>query len=174
MAEKAFIEDIVPKISSTRCVGIEIANATKSLTLKSPKTFCESGYNSIPPAPTIHPGETRNCVFVKKQLAPTGSVGLLTYDCGNLTLCLMFSNPFDYNLYDICYALYIYKDDMQYSGLGELYKEMYYKMSPNKAFARAQLSKSAQSLELHVEGYRAMATMSNDCRAILKLRIEDE
>lgn len=138
------------------------------------RTFCESGYNSVPPAPTILPGQTRNCVFVKTFLAPTGSVGLLTYDCGNVTLCLMFSNPFDYNLYDICYALYVSEDNMQYSGLEELYKEMYYKMSPSKVFARAQLSKSSQSIELHLEGYRAIATMSNDSRAILKLRIEDE
>ncbi|XP_078510068.1 DELTA-actitoxin-Afr1c-like [Lissotriton helveticus] len=173
MAKSMSIEEMVLKLTTTRCVGIEIANATKSLTLKGARTFCESGYNSIPPALTILPGETQNCVFVKKDLTLTGTVGLLTYDCGNFSLGVMFSNPFDYNLYKVWYGLHISEDTKQHQDLETLYNDMYYKMSPSTFFQKAEVSKTTKSIELDYEGCRVTATMSYDSKAILKVRIED-
>ncbi|XP_069058001.1 DELTA-actitoxin-Aeq1b-like [Pleurodeles waltl] len=174
MCNKMSIEEMVLKLTSTRCVGIEITNTTKSLTLQGARTFCESGYNSIPPALTIPPGETENCVFVKKDLAPTGSVGLLIYNCGKFSLAIMFSNPFDYNIYKVWYGIHILEGTKEHHDLEELYRDMYYKMSPNKFFDKAEVSKTTKSIALHYEGYHVIATMSFDSKAILKVKIEEK
>ncbi|XP_078507300.1 hydra actinoporin-like toxin 6 [Lissotriton helveticus] len=174
MAQSMSIEEMVLQLNTTRCVGIEIANATKSLTLKGARTFCESGYNSIPPALTILPGEVKNCVFVKTDLAPTGSVGVLTYDCGNFSLGIMFSNPFDFNIYKVWYGLHIAEDAKQHQDLETLYHHMYYKMAPGRFFEKAEVSKTTGSIQLQHDGYCVTATMSYDCKAILKVKIEDK
>ncbi|KAJ1122026.1 hypothetical protein NDU88_000532 [Pleurodeles waltl] len=142
--------------------------------LKGARTYCESGHNSIPPALTIPPGETENCVFIKNAMTPSGSVGVLTYNCGTFSLGIMFSNPFDYNIYKVWYGLHISEDPKQQHDLEKLYNDMYYKMSPSMVFEKAEVSKNTKSIDLRYKGYHVIATMSFDCKAILKVRIEEE
>ncbi|XP_041432159.1 DELTA-thalatoxin-Avl1a-like [Xenopus laevis] len=162
--------DLLSKVDSGRCVGIEISNKTTSVTLSSPSTYCESGYVHSPPPPTISPNATDYCVFVKKALTARGSVGVLTYHYSTShTIAILFSNPFDYNLHSIYFGVWI--TDQIRKADHTLYNEMYYNKHPSTEFKCVDVKRHAQALEVFHGNLKVLATMSNDYKAILKLDI---
>ncbi|XP_030053601.1 tereporin-Ca1 [Microcaecilia unicolor] len=165
------IEELVANTDTTRCVAIEIRNNSKYITLCRPSTFCESGCVFTPPGPTIPPGKKDYCIFSKTPNAACGSVGLLLYRFSNVSLAIMFSNPFDYLLYKINYGLYI--TDPSIEAGKPLFKSMYYDLAPTCYFQRAQLKRDSQALVVTHENLRVSATMSNNKKAIIKIDIDD-
>ncbi|KAK4805152.1 hypothetical protein QYF61_014939 [Mycteria americana] len=82
-----------------RSVEIQIANKTQDVTLYNPRSYCYSGYSSIPPSPRIPPNVRESCCFTNSMLRFRGCVGLLVYEADTFTLAILFSNPFDYNIF---------------------------------------------------------------------------
>ncbi|KAM4703088.1 DELTA-actitoxin-Ucs1a-like [Rhinophrynus dorsalis] len=167
------IAELLNQVDSTRCVGIEISNKSESVTLSSPSTFCGSGYVCCPPAPTISPGTVENCVFVKTPHAARGSVGVLKYHLSNeRTIVIMFSNPYDYNLYYTTFGIWI--TDSQCIANSDLFNDLYYYKQECDSFKRIEVKRETNALEIKKENLCVSATMSNDHKAILKVDIKEK
>ncbi|KAM4650433.1 uncharacterized protein O3C94_013201 [Discoglossus pictus] len=166
------IAEVLVQVKAGRCVGIEIFNKTNSITLSSPSTFCESGYVFCPPTPTISPGSMESCVFVKTPNTACGSVGVLVYHFSTSSLAIMFSNPFDYNLHNTTFAIWI-NNEICYAN-SQIFNDLYYNKPLSSSFQRIQLKSETQTLKVSNDNLVVSATMSNDYKAILKVEIRDK
>ncbi|XP_023153336.2 DELTA-stichotoxin-Hcr4a-like [Amphiprion ocellaris] len=174
MSESA--EALAASQKSRRNVTIEITNLTNNYCLIDPKVYLDSGDVHSPPQPTVRPLKTEVCNFDKIKGKSTGAVGVLTYDLferhsngAKETLAIMFSVPFDYNLYKNWFALGLYSKGTECDE--KLYKDMYYNKEP-KAFVRQESSGSGLTFEgpsLDIKG-----TMSPTGRSIMKVEIWDK
>ncbi|XP_030611519.1 DELTA-stichotoxin-Hcr4a-like [Archocentrus centrarchus] len=163
-------------VESRRNVTIEITNLTSNYCLVDPKVFLESGNCHSPPQPTVRPQNTEVCNFSKGKGKAKGAVGVLTYDLfkrennrADETLAIMFSVPFDYNMYKNSFALGIYKKGKECNE--SLYKEMYYNKE-KVGFVREEPKGSGLTFEgscLDIKG-----TMCPLGRAIMKVEIWDK
>ncbi|XP_047465162.1 DELTA-sagatoxin-Srs1a-like [Mugil cephalus] len=173
MGESA--EVVAANLKSRRNVTIEITNLTNNYCLIDPKVYLESGNVHSPPQPTIRPLKTEVCNFSKTSAKATGAVGVLTYDlferqsnCAKETLAIMFSVPYDCNLYKNWLAIGIFS---QGKAVNEsLYKEMYY--NKEEGFVRQEANGSGLTFEGNVLDIKA--TMSPLGRAILKVEVWDK
>lgn len=121
----------------------------------------------------MRPLKTEVCNFSKTSGKASGTVGVLTYDLlkrqsdhAKETLAIMFSVPYDYNLYKNWVAVGIYEQGKECNE--SLYKEMYYNKEENN-FVRAE----AIGCGLTYEGNNLdiMWNMSPMGRAILKVEV---
>ncbi|KAM3849262.1 DELTA-stichotoxin-Hcr4a-like [Diretmus argenteus] len=174
MSESA--EAVAANLSSRRNVTIEICNLTSNYCLINPKVFLESGNTHIPPQPTIRPLKTEVCNFSKTSSKASGAVGVLTYDLFERsrngfieTVALMFSIPYDSNMYKNWFGAGIYSKDKECNEA--LYKEMYYNKE-QKGFVRMEANGSGITYEgSHLD---VKATMSPLGRAIMKVEVWDK
>ncbi|KAK0131079.1 DELTA-sagatoxin-Srs1a [Merluccius polli] len=163
-------------LTTNRNCTIEVTNVSSSYCLVNPKVYMSSGFCFSPPQPTVRTGQTEVCSFTKDDNTASGAVGVLTYElfemrqryC-NEKMAVMFSVPFDYNLYKNWLGVGI----MSCSGPSdeELYNLMYYE----KDFK--------ESLRHEADGSGVMytgkmldvrGTMSSEGRAIIKLELYDK
>lgn len=124
----------------------------------------------------MRPLKTEVCNFSKTSGKTCGAVGVLTYDlferqsnCAKEKVAIMFSVPYDYNMYKNWAALGIYDQDKNADE--NLYKEMYYN-DEQQGFVRAE----AKGSLLLYEGRNLdiMCTMSPLGRAIMKVELWDK
>ncbi|XP_016302492.1 actinoporin-like protein [Sinocyclocheilus anshuiensis] len=174
MTESA--EVAAANVSSKRHATIEITNLTNNYCLLNPKIYLESGETSNPPQPTVRPLKTEVCTFSKTSAQATGSVGVMTYDLFERsrndyieTLAVMFSVPWDYNLYKNWFAVGIYPKGKECDQA--LYKEMYYQKNP-QGFVREEANGSGINFE--GKSLDVRATMCPLGRAIIKLEVWDK
>ncbi|XP_034415319.1 DELTA-stichotoxin-Hcr4a-like [Cyclopterus lumpus] len=174
MSESA--EALSANLKSRRNVTIEITNLTSSYCLIDPKVYLDSGNCHSPPQPTVRTLKTEVCNFSKTSSKATGAVGVLTYDLyerhsnsAKEKLAIMFSVPYDNNMYKNWLALAIYSQDKECDEA--LYKEMYYNKEP-QGFVRQE----ANGCGLTFEGQKLdiKATMSPMGRAMLKVEVWDK
>ncbi|KAG7252994.1 hypothetical protein CRUP_022531 [Coryphaenoides rupestris] len=156
-------------------VTVEISNVTNKYCLINPRVFLDSGEIFNPPQPTVRPQHTEVCAFSKSSAKATGSVGVLTYDLFERTrddyietVAIMFSVPWDYNLYKNWFAVGIY--DKGRACDASLYKEMYYDKKQER-FAREEANGSGISFAGDYLDVRA--TMSPMGHAIMKVEVWD-
>ncbi|XP_068161544.1 conoporin-Cn1-like [Antennarius striatus] len=173
MSESA--EALSANQSSRRNVTIEITNYARDFCLIDPKVYLESGNCHSPPQPTVRPLKTEVCNFSKGSGKSSGSVGVLTYDLFERgrhkafeRFVIMFSVPYDYNLYENWVAIGIF--DVGKEVDKNLYEYMYYKK--DACFKREK----ANGCGLIYQGNKVdiMCTMSPMGRAIMKLEVWDK
>ncbi|XP_056307213.1 actinoporin-like protein [Danio aesculapii] len=174
MTESA--EAVAANVSSRRHATIEITNLTNNYCFLNPKVYLESGETSNPPQPTVRPLKTEVCTFSKTAAHATGSVGVLTYDLFERrrndyteTLAIMFSVPWDYNLYKNWFAVGIYPKGKECDQA--LYKEMYYQKNQH-GFVREEANGSGINFE--GKNLDIRATMCPMGRAIVKVEVWDK
>ncbi|XP_026102390.1 DELTA-sagatoxin-Srs1a-like [Carassius auratus] len=160
----------------SREITIEITNLTNDYCLFNPKVYLESGETFNPPQPTVRPLKTGVYTFPKTSAEVTGSVGVMTYDLFERsrndyieTLAVMFSVPWDYNLYKNWFAVGIYPKEKECDQT--LYKEMYYQNNP-QGFVREEANRSDFNLE--GKSLDKRATMCPLGGAIIKLEVWDK
>lgn len=159
------------------CVAIRLCVCLHIIHVyKSHRVYLESGEASNPPQPTVRPLKTEVCTFSKTSAHATGSMGVLTYDLFERsrndyieTLALMFSVPWDYNLYKNWFAIGIYPKGKECDQA--LYKEMYYQKN-QQGFVREEANGSGINFEGKYLDIRA--TMCPMGRAIVKLEVWDK
>ncbi|KAL6478447.1 hypothetical protein MHYP_G00142820 [Metynnis hypsauchen] len=122
-------EQISQGIKTNRNVTIQITNRSNTTTLTNPRTYTFSGCCHHPPQPTIPQKTQEICSFSKISYTACGAVGVLTYQILQNEehvgeLAIMFSVPFDYNLYKNWFALGIFEADIPCDS--NLFKRMYY------------------------------------------------
>lgn len=118
------------------------------------------------------------CTFSKSMGVPTGSIGVLTYDLlersqNYLTemLAIMFSVPWDYNIYNNWFAVGIYENGTKCDE--QLYKQMYYEENQAEhGFVREKANGSGIN---YVGKYLDIkATMNPLGKAIMKVEVCDK
>ncbi|XP_025914202.1 uncharacterized protein LOC112962352 [Apteryx rowi] len=170
----------LPEMSSlfVRSVEIEIANKTRNVTLHTPRSYCYSGYSYIPPSPKIPPGATESCQFANVALSFRGSVGILVYEADTFTLAILFSNPYDYNIFYMEVALEISMEKAHLGNLEDVYKRMYNSVPTGNVngttFQRAKLHACQETLMVSANHVQVMATMSSAANSVLKVIVEDK
>ncbi|XP_061576154.1 DELTA-actitoxin-Afr1a-like [Cololabis saira] len=174
MSESA--EAVSANLTSRRNVTIEITNLTNNYCLINPKVYLESGGVHAPPQPTVRPQKTEVCNFGKTSAKATGSVGVLTYElferhsnCAKEIVAMMFSVPYDYNMYKNWLGLGIYNQEKECNK--KLFEEMYYNKE-QQGFVREEAKGSG--LTFDGPNLDIKATMSPMGRAILKVEVWDK
>ncbi|XP_062449021.1 uncharacterized protein LOC134149794 [Rhea pennata] len=163
-------------VPAKRCVIIEITNNLKLDTLRNPRSYCFSGHSHHPPPLQIPPGTVGKCIFVKQSYSLRGSAGLLVYDVGTSCLAIMFSNPFDYNLYCIEFGLKLLPISEELSNMEELFRNMIKcpQLEQTACFQKMKLSHYQSPLQVTKDNIRITATMSNAAKAILTILLEEK
>uniref|UniRef100_UPI0037E84933 DELTA-sagatoxin-Srs1a-like n=1 Tax=Semicossyphus pulcher TaxID=241346 RepID=UPI0037E84933 len=173
MGESA--EAVAANLKSRRNVTIEITNITKNYCLIDPQVYLESGGCHSPPQPTVIPMKTELCNFTKTSAKTSGAVGVLTYNLyerqrgASEKIAIMFSIPYDNNLYQNWFGLAIYSKDKACDE--KLYKEMYYNKE-QVGFVRAEAT--GTGITFQGKCVDIMATMCPMGRAIMKVEIWDK
>ncbi|KAE8283405.1 DELTA-sagatoxin-Srs1a [Larimichthys crocea] len=176
MTESA--EAVAADVASRRSVTIEISNVTNNYCLIEPRVYLDNGQTFNPPQPTVRPLKTEVCTFTKSSGKATGSIGVLTYDLFERsrndyieTLAIMFSVPWDYNLYKNWFAVGIYKKGRNCDK--DLFKEMYYEKNQQEhGFVREEANGSGIT---YVGNYLDIkATMCPMGKAIMKVEVWDK
>ncbi|XP_029945920.1 bryoporin-like [Salarias fasciatus] len=169
-------EAVSATLTTNRNCTIEIANITGGYCLINPKVFMTSGFSKHPPSPTIPINKTEVCSFVKDDNTATGAVGLLTYDLFHMQsrvsserLAVMFSVPFDTNLYKNKLAVGVVEQSRACDKT--LYDQMYDGKDVSK-FTRSE--QSGSGLEYKATYVDVRATMSSVGKAIVKLELYDK
>ncbi|XP_043919141.1 DELTA-stichotoxin-Hcr4a-like [Protopterus annectens] len=153
-----------------RAVAIEISNYSLKYDLCNPSYFTTSGYCCNPPPPTINREDGKGvCVFTKTDGIPCGCVGVLTYQAGDCSFAIMFSNPFSHVIFGICYGLEIFNRHRKADE--SLFKEMCHSTAYSEK--RNEVGYSSNHLEFSYCGIQVKATMSYSYKCIMKVEIRD-
>uniref|UniRef100_A0A672FKF7 DELTA-sagatoxin-Srs1a n=1 Tax=Salarias fasciatus TaxID=181472 RepID=A0A672FKF7_SALFA len=151
-----------------------ITNGCSSYSLSNPRWYIYSGSCASPLPPMIPSNASGSALFIKTPHTACGSVGVITYDLlhddSNQTIekiSIMFSNPYDFNVYSNWYAVGIFDESKQCDY--DLYNEMYYEAS--ESFVRGQ----ADGNVLVYKGKRVtiQATMSDAYQPVMKVTVNE-
>ncbi|XP_042248853.1 DELTA-sagatoxin-Srs1a-like [Thunnus thynnus] len=155
-----------------RQCSIEIENKCSGYTLCNPRVHTVSGFCETPLPPTLGPAESGSALFIKTPQTACGSVGVFTYDLLNGStkqydgkIAVMFSNPYDFNLYSNWYAVGVF--DMGKTCDPDLYKEMY--KNAEKGFVRGKAK--GPSLTHTSNRVTIRATMSDSYQPVIKVQV---
>ncbi|XP_068779657.1 DELTA-thalatoxin-Avl1a [Struthio camelus] len=168
-------ESMVRNINVCRSVVIEIMNKTRNVVLQDFRSYCFSGRVHSPLPFEIGPGSRGKCAFAKTPYSLRGSVGVLVCKLNSSVLAIMFSNPFDYVLYHIEFALEIFTADNHLGSLHNVYSNMMRNKtySTSTLFQRGNADSEHETLEVSKGTIRVRAKMSNNEKAVMKVQIED-
>lgn len=142
------------------------------------RVYLDNGETYNPPQPTVRSLMTECCTFTKSSSSATGTVGVLMYDLSESSrrtatesLAIMFSVPWDYNLYKNWFAVGIYNKGRACDEA--LYKEMYYEKNQKEhGFVREEAVGSGIN---YVGSYLDVkATMNPLENAIMKVEVWDK
>ncbi|XP_067426472.1 DELTA-actitoxin-Aas1a-like [Thunnus thynnus] len=164
------VEDIMG--NTHRQCSIEVENKTSKYTLCNPRWYTYSGFCKTPFPPTLDPSKSGSALFIKTPQTASGSVGVFTYDLLNGStnqndgkIAVMFSNPFDFNLYSNSYAVGVF--DMAKKCDCGLYKEMYY--DAERKFVRGKAADGSLTHESKLN--TITATMSDSYQPDIKVQV---
>ncbi|XP_065133508.1 tereporin-Ca1-like [Paramisgurnus dabryanus] len=171
----ATAESVSATLTTSRSCTIQITNKTKEYNLINPQVYTVSGYCCHPPQPTISSTNTEVCSFTKIQNTACGAVGVLTYDlyhaetrvCSD-RMAILFSVPYDYILYSNILGVGVF--EITRACDKALYSYMY-EGKDLRRFARAKAK--ASGVTYKAPRVELRATMSNVCKAIMKVEIHD-
>lgn len=153
--------------------------------MSKPLYHCYAGTSKSPPPPALRPSESGTALFIKTEHTARGSVGVFTYDIFEMSnmkshgrIAVMFSNPFDFNLYHNWYGIGAFNNNKQCNDY--LFNEMYY--GTQSGFVRGQASGPSLSYEMNKlgpDGYigpdlTIKAYMSDDWQPLLKVELCDK
>ncbi|XP_032393462.1 bryoporin [Etheostoma spectabile] len=155
--------------STWRQCYITIINIGSENTLLNPCQYTDSGSCTQTPSPRIGPHSSGSALFTKTPYTAKGSVGILTYELQDSTvqIAVMFSVPYDYNLYSNVYAVGIFDKSQECNY--DLYYEMLY--NPSTTFVRGE----AKGPSLTYKGDRVtiVATMTDLSEAVINVEVKD-
>ncbi|GAB0202067.1 hypothetical protein GRJ2_002672300 [Grus japonensis] len=164
--------------SLERSVEIQIDNKTQDVTLHNPRSYCFSGFSSMPPSPRIPPGITDSCQFTNSVMHFRGCVGVLVYEADTFTLAILFSNPFDYNIFYVELAMEISLHKAHRGNLEDIYNRMYSGIpaSTDKGtmLHRVKLGVCQEPVMVSTGHVKVTATMSNAAKSIIRVIVENQ
>lgn len=157
--------------TSSRSVTIKVKNKSH-MTLFKAGYYCKSGKCVFLGKDTLFPGERDHTIFAKKPFTACGSVGVLTYELDdNLSsrLIILFSNPFNYLLYDRFFAMHITRNRASFK---KFYNGMYYHGDILEGYIRGHQENIHRPSTLERDGIRVTASMTHESQSLLRVIIE--
>ncbi|XP_075999281.1 DELTA-stichotoxin-She4a-like [Genypterus blacodes] len=154
---------------------IEVTNGCCNYTLCSPSEYINSGNASKHFPETISPSTSENALFMKSSGSACGSVGVFTYDLVRNNnrqsvgkMAVMFSVPYDFNLYSNWYAVGIF--DTSKSCDYDLYCKMYHEKE--NMFVRGK----ANGPGLYYKGKHVTikASMTDTYQPLMRVRVTEQ
>ncbi|CAJ1076158.1 bryoporin-like [Xyrichtys novacula] len=169
-------EEVSATLPTNRNCTIEISNLTSGYCLTNAKVYMSSGFSHHPPQPTIRITMTELCSFTKDDNTATGAVGVLTYDLFHMQskvcsdrLAIMFSVPFDHNLYKNRLAVGIVEQSSACD------KHLFDQMYDGKDMSNFTRSEKSGTGILYKGTYVDLrATMSSIGKAVVKVELFDK
>ncbi|XP_076867087.1 DELTA-stichotoxin-Hcr4a-like [Brachyhypopomus gauderio] len=170
------IEKISRSINTDRNIVIEITNYSDTYILENPRVHTSSGYCLNPPQPTIQKKTKEACSFTRSSDIARGAVGVLTYQI--LTdemhcvgeLAIMFSVPFDYNLYQNWFALGIFNHGISCNN--DLFNQMYYD-APSKLSKFTRGKATGTGITFSAGDLTIKGTMSPARSSVMKVEFRE-
>lgn len=133
----------------------------------------ESGHCSEPLPVVVEPSCTACALFLKTANTACGAVGVFTYDlCSRPAaacthkLAVMFSVPYDFNLYSNWFSVGIFDKTKQCDH--GLYNQMYNRT--DRAFVRG---KAGSGLTFKKDQFTVMATMTNTYGPVIRAEVKE-
>ncbi|KAM7386082.1 hypothetical protein PAMA_008958 [Pampus argenteus] len=159
---------------SRQCT-IKIKNDCINYGLFNPRMYIESGGCTVPLSPFIASSKSDIAQFSKTPYTACGSVGVFTYDLlrkdtvqPTQKVAVMFSVPYDFNMYSNLYAVGIFDESKQCDY--DLYYQMY--NGEQESFIRG---KASEPCLIYNEGaFTIMATMSDAYLPVIKLQVTED
>jgi hypothetical protein len=174
------ISAIAGSSGRNRAIGIEFSNLFRqNVNMEYIGHYLESGVEHIPAQPTVESGKREACTFTKVSDTACGTVGVIVYKISahsvdnrqiqTLYLCVMWSVPFDYNLYSNWLAVGT-KDTINSSEINrDLWYDMYYN---NETWFQRLRADAGRPCDITSGGVRTVATMSNIGTCVLKVEVK--
>ncbi|KAG7272452.1 hypothetical protein CRUP_031379 [Coryphaenoides rupestris] len=157
-----------------RSCAVEINNSSGCFALSEPRVFMKSGCCEVPLPPKINPRSEAKAVFNKSTGTATGAVGVLTVNLLNCktnvssgVLAVMFSVPYDRNLYSNWYGVGIFDGGTTCDY--HLYEAMY--SGTGNTFTRAKAG--GCNLQTKSNMVEVSATMSAAGEAVVRVHLND-
>ncbi|XP_036975874.1 DELTA-sagatoxin-Srs1a-like [Acanthopagrus latus] len=178
------LDSIEDKLSSAMGTGssmppghrqctIEITNKSSHYTLRDVSVYIFSGFCASSLPLQIEPSSSGKALFSKTGGTACGAVGVFTYDLYSKStgqtagsMAVMFSVPFDYNLYSNWYAVGVFEQSRACNY--DLYVQMYY--GEGDMFIR---KKAGEDIDFKSGPFAIPASMTDTCQPILSLKVED-
>ncbi|XP_030294129.1 DELTA-sagatoxin-Srs1a-like [Sparus aurata] len=152
---------------------IEVTNKSSHYTLCYVGVYINSGFCATPLPLKIKPSSSGNALFSKTGGTVRGAVGVFTYDLYNKSkgqtagrIAVMFSVPFNFNLYDNWYAVGVFEKSRACNY--DLYYQMYY--YTGNMFTREIAGNGIERMNGPVA---ITASMTNSYQPILSLEVRD-
>ncbi|XP_031174337.1 DELTA-sagatoxin-Srs1a-like isoform X2 [Sander lucioperca] len=157
-----------------RQCSIDITNECSTYYFGNPCVYMESGVCTEPLPPLINSNSTGSALFTKTGHTARGAVGVFTYELikkstknTSWKIAVMFSVPYDYDLYFNLYAVGIFDESQACNK--DLYQLMYYES--NDKFVRGKATGPSLT---HTDGQvTIMATMSDSTKSVMKVVVKD-
>uniref|UniRef100_UPI0037E864CA uncharacterized protein n=1 Tax=Semicossyphus pulcher TaxID=241346 RepID=UPI0037E864CA len=165
--------EVAKLVPTHRECTVEITNQCSKYSLHNPSVHIKSGFCAEPLPPHIGPSTSGKALFTKTANSARGSVGVFTYDLINTStkessqkIAVMFSVPYDYNLYSNWYAVRVFEKSRVCDKA--LFEHMYHNADGMFDSAKAGSGLSHNKGEVTI-----MASMSDSSTAIIKVEIND-
>ncbi|XP_022603759.1 bryoporin-like [Seriola dumerili] len=167
------VSEVAGVLPTHRQCSIQITNKCSNYTLSFPSLHMNSGWCVEMLPPTIDPSSVGKGLFSKTADTARGAVGIFTYDVLNKStkestekIAVMFSVPYDFNLFSNWFAVGIFDKETQCDH--DLYHNMY--NNQENTFAR---KKGGCCLSYKSDQITILATMSDSFQPDMKVEVSD-
>uniref|UniRef100_A0A3P8TW63 Uncharacterized protein n=2 Tax=Amphiprion percula TaxID=161767 RepID=A0A3P8TW63_AMPPE len=167
--------EVRPFISTHRQCSFTITNTSSQYTLSEPSHYAFSGGCAEPLPPLLPPYSSGNAKFVKTANSPRGAVGVFTYTLHNQytkrttgKMAVMFSVPYDYNLYENWYGLGIFDKGTE---CNENLFDLMYDNTIVSTFSTGKAS--GPSLTYKKDQVTITASMLDQAKSVIKVLVKD-
>ncbi|XP_027140882.1 bryoporin-like [Larimichthys crocea] len=165
--------EVAGLIPTHRECSIEITNTCSDYALCVPSVYVNSGSCAQSLPLTIHPSSSGKALFTKTPNTARGAVGVFTYDLHDKSnestekIAVMFSVPYDFNLYSNWYAVGIFDKST------ECNYDLYHKMYNNTDITFVRKN-AGQGLSYKKHRVTILASMSDTHQPELKVEVKDD
>ncbi|XP_051245173.1 uncharacterized protein LOC127357046 [Dicentrarchus labrax] len=164
--------EVAGLIPTHRQCSVLMTNKCSNYSLCNLSLHSDSGSCTEPLPLTIDPSKTGNALFTKTPNTARGAVGVFTYNLLNQStnastekIAVMFSVPYDYNLYSNWFAVGIFDKSVLCD------RDLYYRMYNNTGtFDR---KKAGQNIEYKKDNVTITAMMTDTFQPVLQVEVKD-
>ncbi|KAH3751496.1 hypothetical protein DPMN_186056 [Dreissena polymorpha] len=166
------IEDLAFGTGYSVSMGMEVSNLTPYVLCSSMVTV-NSGVVTLQPR-SINPNYKEAMVTRKSAYTATGTFGVVSWEIAEISrrVVVMWSVPFDLNVYTSWFAVGITKQNNLYHNAGWADQMYYYGNNEQLGFKRQGLYYSTATLIYSDNGLKISADMTTSYNAVVTVKVE--